>query len=100
MSATDLNPQVPQTYTFDGSTTDAYQYLFCPGCNVVNIQIGNNSVLINFGVGASGPGSGIYPPRDESYLPITGSLMRTCDVIRFKSRIPGKPALLLLTARP
>lgn len=100
--ADSLDPVVPIVYTTQGviTTTDAYQYLLCPGTTSVDLQISNANVAIGFGQGATYVGSGVYPPQDETFIPTTSGLDRTCDIIRYKSATPGVPAQIVITARP
>lgn len=95
-----LDPIVPISYVFNGSTTDSYQYLSCPGTGTVTIQISNANVSINFGRGSIEPGSGVFNLEDEIFIPVVGGLDRECDVIRFKSAVPGTPAVIQLSCRP
>jgi len=97
-----LDPIVPISYTTDGvvTTTDNYQYLLCPGSSSVDLQISDANVDIGFGRGATYVGSGVYPPRDEIFIPTTSGLDRVCDIIRYKSATLGVPAKIVITARP
>lgn len=95
-----LDPIVIISYSFSGVTTDDYQYLSCPGSTSVTLQVSNANILIGFGRGSIQPGSGVFPLTDEEYIPVVGGLDRKCDVIRFKSAVPGQPATIQLSCRP
>lgn len=90
-------------FVLDTTSTDSYQYLECPGTREVTLQISNNMVLIGFGAAAREqlfrPGSAIYPPNDEPFLPVVGGVARDCDEIRVKSYTPGQPANVKIVAR-
>lgn len=100
--STGLDPIVPIGYGTSGvvKTTDAYQYVLCPGSTTVDLQISDANVAIGFGQGTVFIGGGIYPPRDETFIPTTSGLDRVCDIIRFKSATPGVPAQIVISARP
>lgn len=88
-------------YTFDGSTTDQYQEMQCPGAVSVTVLVSDNSIHINYGQGGNGrPGAAVYPPGDEVLLPTTGGYARECDAVRFKSYTPGQPARVQIAAVP
>lgn len=90
-------------FVLDTTSTDSYQYLECPNTTQVTLQISNAAVLIGFGTAEREqlfrPGSAIYPPNDEPFLPVVGGVNRTCDEIRIKSYAPGKPANVKIAAR-
>ncbi len=87
------------SYSTTITTTDAYQYLECPGSSRVTIQVSNAAISIGFGNNPKGiSGGGQYPSPDETYLPAVGGLGRACDEIRVKSYTPGTPAIVFLTA--
>lgn len=75
-------------------TTDAYQRIVCPGTVRVTLQVSDAAVYIGFGRGQV---LAQYD-SDETYLPVSGALERLCDEIRIKSRTPGVPAVVFLTA--
>lgn len=83
---------------FDGSTTDTYQYLRCPGTRRLLLQVTNAQVYIGYGTLSGGGGSAVYPPNDEPFLPVIGSIERECDEVRIKSYIPGTPAKVIIRA--
>jgi hypothetical protein len=88
-------------YTFDGTSTDHYQELQCPGAVSVTVLVSDNPIAINYGIGGNGrPGAAVYPPGDEILLPTTGGYARACDAIRFKSRNVGQPASVQIAAIP
>jgi hypothetical protein len=88
-------------YVLDTNTTDIYTELPCPGTVSVTVQVSDNPIYINFGVGGNGRrGAAVYPPGDEVLLPTTGGLDRTCDAIRVKNYTPGQAANVKITAVP
>lgn len=84
---------------FDGYTTDTYQYLYCPGSTVVNLQVSNAAIYVGYGKLTAPGGSPIFPDTDESFLPVLASIDQDCDAVRFKSYTPGVPAQLKLRAK-
>jgi hypothetical protein len=75
------------------TTTDAYQTFFCPLTVKLTGQVSNAAAAIGFGKGTPA----VYGPADETYLPANLGLSRTCDEIRVKSAVAGKPAVVNLT---
>lgn len=90
-------------YVLDAATTDEYQYLSCPRCTRITLQVTNAQVLIGFGESGRTqllrPGSATYPIQDEPYLPSTAGLYRPCDEIRVKSYTAGVPAQVKVIAQ-
>lgn len=84
------------SYTLDTASTDTGVTLICPGSRELTVQITNAAVSLEFGQGAPAPMWG--PP--ESYLPALGTLARPdgFDAVRVRSRTPGRPATVFLTA--
>ncbi len=80
----------------DTQTSDTGSELRCPGSSKLICQVSNAAVYIAFGQGA--PNS-IYDV-DEPYLPFTGVLIRDFDAVRVRSKLPGVPAQVMLTAIP
>lgn len=91
------------SYVLDTVSTDIYQYLECPGSRKVTLQISNASVLVGFGSAADAltfrPGAATYPPDDEPFLPVVGSVARRCDEIRVRSYAPGVAANVKVVAQ-
>jgi hypothetical protein len=81
--------------SFNGATTDAYQYLACFNAQKLTIQCSNAAILLGFGVGGGGQPN--WELNDEPYLPVVGSIVRHFDWLRFKSQTLGVPAQLILT---
>lgn len=84
----------------DVTTTDGYQYLQCRGSTKLTLQISNAAVYIGFGaIPEGGSGSAAYPPEDEPFLPVMGSIGRPpFDEIRVKSYAVNTPAQVKIRA--
>lgn len=83
----------------DTTTTDDYQYLRCPGCSHLTLQIQNAMVNIGYGRVLETGGSAVYAPNDEPFTPVVGGIDRPpFDEIRVKSYTPGTPARVFIRA--
>lgn len=85
-------PACPDAFNEDST-------LFCPGTTRVFIQVGKQAVYLELGImPAAGSGLGsIVWQGEQTLLPITGSLGRSCDAVRVRNRTPGKEAQVTVT---
>lgn len=82
-------------------TTDEYtglSTLECPGAIKLDIQVANAGVFYQFASGSKEqPWGGVFNP--ETFLgPATYLLFRRAMQVRFRSAVPGKPAIVTIEA--
>lgn len=86
------------SYAFDQPIASASQTteFRCPNTEKVIVQVSNGKVYLSFGLGHPIP---VYGP-EEPYLPVVGTLMRSCDAIKVRASapVPTPPPQVSLTA--
>lgn len=80
-------------------TTDDYQYFSCPRSSYVVVNVFNQGAYVGYGrtLGSSGADQANYIQQDVYCAPGSTPIF-ACDAIRFKSAVPGTPAIIAINA--